>query len=938
MTTAKEICKNIPTRELESPVAEYHLIEIAKDLVDWETIAPYLDLTESEQKEIQEDYPNRYNLQKQEALRKWQGKNRGRATYKALIEIFCSQKLIKLAQIIAEDLASGKPPRIFDIFSLYLVDCYHDLPHPSNRQWPGSIFQFKMSNFIELTLHETPLNCDVGSVTERKFELVQLSNILSIKKGSKLVLFFEGVAGSGKTTLSWHLCQEWVEHRLLQQFRLLIHVQLNHPQLQSTEKWESHIPYSKKLANLIPYPDEDLCSRVASAIICEEGEGVCFLLDGLDGAPDALLKYLCSIIKDKRSTAPVPKLSLIMTSRPNSRILSHLQTVIDTKVVIEGFSTKKLDEFLQDSFGICSAEKLLLNEKFQICPQLEAICCLPINAVVMAFLVSFLSKQDSELPVTQTGLYKPLICNFLVRHVQTHLGEQCIAHIEDFAVDIPRDIDKSFKLVCEVAYAASLKNTKLFTLKMLDQAKLHLDNSLGFLHIHPKITLFGQKRYYSFPHLSIQEFLAAIHLSLMEPVDQQAAVKQIFNSDPLNQVLSFYAGLTRLSNRTALAVLSDVLKQPLFHINIYKSLLSNPSPSNDPRRKAIGLFRYIYEGEDTTVFDSEINLTPTQENLQILQFNIDLDTLNLFPMDCLAIGYFVRMESQRVRDNSMLIIRLGECSDLGIISFMKELRQGINFLTPGRVRLHFNHPYPSQGMLLSLKNVLQGQSNIQAFVLVACYLKFDEVCFALKCLLEGLYANSSCLDVCLDMFNFHDFHVYYLLLLSQIIPQQLVISNFNVQKTMPLLCEAIKLSPCGALGLFDCCVDDTALLQLGKAICNNTKLECVRIYKDLEYTIHGVIKFLECFINTQSVLTDLYLHEAVLDGAVSVEEYRITIAQVNRFRSIQKRAHLKCIAGQSIVDGRGKLLGVTPGDTNKKRRIEELSFKYPNINRKIQNF
>lgn len=144
-----------------------------------------------------------------------------------LIEIFCSQNRVKLAELVAKELASNNTPRIYEIFKPYLVDCYHDLPQPYNRQWPyiiHGIQLFAKSTFIELTLHQTPLVEVNSSPRERNFKPVELSNILSSKKGERLVLFFEGVAGSGKTTLSWYLCQEWAEQRLLQQFKLLIHV------------------------------------------------------------------------------------------------------------------------------------------------------------------------------------------------------------------------------------------------------------------------------------------------------------------------------------------------------------------------------------------------------------------------------------------------------------------------------------------------------------------------------------------------------------------------------------------------------------------------------------------------------------------------------------------------------------------------------------------
>ena len=69
-----------------------------------------------------------------------------------------------------------------------------------------------------------------------------LSDVLN-NKSERIAVLFEGVAGSGKTTLSLHICREWAEGRLLQQFQLLIHVQLNDPKLKTMKC---------KIADLIP--------------------------------------------------------------------------------------------------------------------------------------------------------------------------------------------------------------------------------------------------------------------------------------------------------------------------------------------------------------------------------------------------------------------------------------------------------------------------------------------------------------------------------------------------------------------------------------------------------------------------------------------------------------------------------------------------------------
>ena len=933
MATAKEICKRVPSRLLESRVTEHHIGEIANNLVEWEIIAPYLNLTEAEQQEIHEDYPGRYNLQKREALRKWQQKSEADgANYRALIEILCSQRLVLLAEMIVDDLVSNRTPPVFDTFNKYLIDCYNDLLHPSAMQWPSNIYQFSPQvpgTFFDLTLHKAPLNdiATMGTQASSIFTPVQLSDVFSIgnkANGGKVTVLFEGIAGAGKTTLSWYACREWAAKRLLQQYKLLIHVQLKDPLVQS----------ASTLSDLVPYPKRHFCEEVASAILHEEGRGVCFLLDGLDDASDQLLKFLCRTIRENISvlTARMPKLSFIMTSRPNACVLASLQRVLNTKIVIEGFSAEKLNMFFNESLGAESDEKLQLKERFRVNPQLEAICYLPINAVVMAFIAYFF--PGDEFPITQTGLYKPLISHFLIRHFQTRVSEEDLPAIEDFSKDIPPEIEPTFRLLCNVAYSALMKNKKVFSLKMLDQAKIKLGDSLGLLQVHPKITMFGQERYYSFPHLSVQEFLAAVYLSQMESSAQLSSFKEVFSSDPLSQVLTFYAGLTGLTNKSAFKILTEVHHRPLNSSTIFSSLSLNPTPANDPRRKAIAMFKCVYECQDSSLLDTPEAQLPIlesakQHNKEVHHYILDLNLLGLLPIDCLAIGYFARLQSLRMPESARLMVMVGKCSDFGMATFMKELRKGVNKVTPARVRIYCMHNNPGGEMLRATKELLHGESNVEALMLLSHESSSNSITSALKSILEGLYTRSSCIDISLQLYDcFCPYHVYFLILLIRILQHQLILCDFDMRHTMQLLCEAFRLSTLVIVTLDDCNIDDSALLQLGSAICTSAYLEVLNVHKGNFYTCNGLVEFLVYFINPDSVLAFLCIDENILLMAMSMMEFHNVMSLINESRLTQNKTEFVCFPGRPIAteyqrrsDGQGWA------------NIERLSRKHPNIMR-----
>ena len=70
MSTAQEICEGVQRSLLDSPVSDIHLSDIASHITEWCELAPYLDLSEVEEKDIVDSYPNRPKPQRREALRK----------------------------------------------------------------------------------------------------------------------------------------------------------------------------------------------------------------------------------------------------------------------------------------------------------------------------------------------------------------------------------------------------------------------------------------------------------------------------------------------------------------------------------------------------------------------------------------------------------------------------------------------------------------------------------------------------------------------------------------------------------------------------------------------------------------------------------------------------------------------------------------------------
>ena len=107
---------------------------------------------------------------------------------------------------------------------------------------------------------------------------VDLENIFSDSEDGRKVILIEGAPGSGKSTLSLHICQEWGKGQLFQQHDVVILVKLRDPLVQTAEC----------LADLLPCIDNAMADQVEADIKSNCGNGMLWVLDGWDELPSSL--------------------------------------------------------------------------------------------------------------------------------------------------------------------------------------------------------------------------------------------------------------------------------------------------------------------------------------------------------------------------------------------------------------------------------------------------------------------------------------------------------------------------------------------------------------------------------------------------------------------------------------------------------------------------
>ena len=384
--------------------------------------------------------------------------------------------------------------------------------------------------FTEASVHG---NIDDIVCDKDPMEFQQIAKKLADDSWPMLILV-EGAPGVGKSTFAWKLCRKWSKGKILSQYKLVVLLRLR----------DKHVREAKTLYDLIYYHDPGEQTLIVKEILKSNGKETLLLFEGYDELPaqDKKESVLLQIISGKC----LPEATVLVTSRHSASgfIVKYNGERISQHIEILGFTKENIQTYINEN--VKDSEERQGLERYLSCyPHIRTMMYVPLNIVIVVEVYHQCHDKDKPAPKTMTELYTSLVRTLLIRYLSDNPSYKHCTKIIEFT-DLPDKVYEQLQQICKTAYGgvSNADGQELIFYDVPDGFE-----TLGLMQeVHELYVDKGDCVSYNFLHLTIQEYLAAVHLS-MQPMDVQIQrFKRYKTNSSFDMVLRFLSGLTKFHN------------------------------------------------------------------------------------------------------------------------------------------------------------------------------------------------------------------------------------------------------------------------------------------------------------------------------------------------------------------------------------------------------
>ena len=489
-----------------------------------------------------------------------------------------------------------------DTYASYLKSVYTREKLPIYDKWP----LVKSKKFINLALIEkeditkqevnwlkrATIHGNIDDIKESK-RATDMSQIAQLPDGSQpKCILVDGAPGVGKSTFAWELCHEWGKGMLLQQYQLVVLLRLR----------DKSVRAAKNISDLFHYHDNQIQKAAVEEIQRMRGKGVLLLFEGYDELPDEL-RTESSVFLGIITGRELPEATVLVTSRPWASEFLHIEckSRISQQIEILGFTKANIFFYIASATPNDPSLREGLKKYISCYPHIGSLMYIPLNAAIVVEVYRN-SREDETLvvPKTMTELYSSLVRSLLLRYLVDHpVHSKKRWSVHSFN-DLPQDVYEQLCELGRIAYEGILHGQQV----IFSDRDLPEDfKTLGFMQCVPELYVDkGAALSYNFLHLTVQEYLAAFHLS-HQPVEKQVEYYRKFKEvkrepyehkqwdNHFHMVLLFLSGLRNFngySNEILNALCIDIEK-------------SGDDSGDDIHEVIIDILHLLFEAQDKDV-------------------------------------------------------------------------------------------------------------------------------------------------------------------------------------------------------------------------------------------------------------------------------------------------------------------------------------------------
>ena len=345
------------------------------------------------------------------------------------------------------------------------------------------------------------------------------------------------------------------------------------------------------------------------------------LFEGYDELPEEL-RTGSSVFLNVITGRELPEATVLITSRPRASefLRRKCKENISQHIEILGFTKANIQSYIEST--IPDNPPLLADlKKYISCyPHINSMMYIPLNSAIVVEVYRNSKKDETLVPKTMTELYSSLVHSLLLRHLLDHPvhGKNRMRRVRSFS-DLPQDVYQQLCELGKLAYEGIRNDQQVIFSDLLEDFE-----KLGLMQCVPELYVGeGAAVSYNFLHLTLQEYLAAFHLS-QQPVEKQIEhfreYKEVKQQQHFHIVMWFLCGIRKFS------------RYPSEIVNILHVEMSIDDSASVAREVTFDTLHWLFEAHDNHVIAELLG----SSDIQLYEHSGEVT-----PFDCFVLGYCV---------------------------------------------------------------------------------------------------------------------------------------------------------------------------------------------------------------------------------------------------------------------------------------------------------